>query len=188
MLIALDRQSARSKSVEGHLTVKHCLLSRAIVSEYDGSEIPDASDLGWKPGTVYRLYRDPAALKAATPGLEGKPLLLEHRPVDARNHPKQITIGTVTNPSYENGSVFGDLVIWDQNAIDAIESRELPALSCGYRYRCDPTSGTAPDGESYDGRMLDIAMNHVALVELRGFPTPSWPTPPPAFHFRTWEN
>jgi hypothetical protein len=135
------------------------------VSEYWGDEVPDAESFGWKPKQIYKLYRDPAALKAATAGLEGKPLLLEHRPITAGNHPKQITIGTISNPSFENGTVYGDLIIWDQAAIDAIEGGELPALSCGYRYVCDPRLGTAPDGERYDGRMTTIQFNHIALVE-----------------------
>jgi len=84
MLLALDKSSARSKDADGHMRVEHCLLTRACVSEYDGSEVPDAARLGWRPGRKYCLFRDPEALKAAVPGLEGKPLLLQHKPVTGR--------------------------------------------------------------------------------------------------------
>jgi hypothetical protein len=96
--------------------------------------------------------------------LESKPILLQHKPVTATDHPKNLVVGSIANPSFEDGIVYGDLVLWSQDAIDAVESKELPALSLGYRYRLDATPGTTPDGEPYDGRMLDIAMNHCALV------------------------
>ena len=87
MLFALDR-SARTKSVEGHLRINRCVLTRACVSPYTGSEVPDADRFGWRPGQVYQLYRDPAELERAVPTLEGKPLLFEHRPISADDHPK----------------------------------------------------------------------------------------------------
>jgi hypothetical protein len=162
MLLALDR-SARTFDVDGHLKVR-CLLSRACVNDYRGDEVPDAERLGLDPSRIYRVWRDPAALEAATPGLEGKPVLLRHQPIDAENHPHEIVVGTIGNPTFENGSVFGDLIVWDADSIRLIESGEQRELSLGYRYRAIPESGTTPEGEAYDLRMADIAMNHCALV------------------------
>jgi uncharacterized protein len=54
-------------------------------------------------------------------------------------------------------------VIWDQSAIDAVESGETADISCGYRYRPVMEPGTFR-GEPYDGRMVDIEGSHVALV------------------------
>jgi hypothetical protein len=117
-------------------------------------------------GRGRRIAYDPRALEQATAGLETKPLMIEHRPVTADAHPRQSVVGTVSNVSYEDGTVYGDLTIWDRLGIDAVESGELGSLSCGYRYRLDPTPGQTPSGEEFDGRMVDINMNHVSLVSV----------------------
>ncbi len=37
-------------------------------------------------------------------------------------------------------------------------------ISCGYEFRPEMTSGVAPDGTPFAGRMVGIAGNHVAIV------------------------
>jgi hypothetical protein len=87
--------------------------------------------LGLDPRRIYKVWRDPAALEAATRGLEAKPVLLRHQPIDAESHPREITVGTISNPTFENDSVFGDLTVWDADAIAAIESGAQRELSLG---------------------------------------------------------
>jgi hypothetical protein len=56
------------------------------------------------------------------------------------------------------------LVIWDGEAIAAVETKEQCQLSAAYRYRADMTPGQYL-GTTYDGVMRDIRGNHVALVK-----------------------
>ena len=74
-------------------------------------------------------------------------------------------IGTISNPIFENGNVYGDLTVWDGDAISAIEDGSQRELSCGYAYKCDPTPGTTPDGEQYSGVMRNIVFNHVTTTD-----------------------
>jgi hypothetical protein len=73
-------------------------------------------------------------------------------------------VGAVHNVRWKSPYLVADLSVWDQRAIDAIESGAQKELSCGYRYRAVMGAGVH-DGTQYDGRMTAIVANHVALVE-----------------------
>ena len=167
-MFALDRamMSARTTDLDGHMRVKGCLLTKAMVNPYAARElegVPGASGLDLQSGRTFELYRDPDELKKAVASLEGKPLLIQHEPTTADTHPKMLTVGTVSNPTYSKGEIHGDLIFWTQDGIDAVENGRR-SISCGYRYRCVPENGTAPDGSKYNARMVDIQFNHVAIV------------------------
>jgi uncharacterized protein len=159
--LALDR---RSYDVDKRLHVTDCVLTAAQVNPYMGSEIPGAEALGLDPGAIYQLYRDPAALRAAVPLFENLPLLIDHVAVSAADPKTQYICGTVSNARWQAGKILGDIAVWDQSAIDLIESGRQRDLSAGYRYVCKLGSGTAPDGTRFDARMQSIEPNHIALV------------------------
>lgn len=162
--IALDYASARTTDIDGRLHVTDCKISAARVNPYLGSEIPDADKLGLKPEQIYMLYRDAAALRAAATTFENLPLMSTHVEVNANEPQKYLVVGTVSNVRWRAPYLVADLAVWDAEAIARIKSGEQREISCGYRYVPDMTPGTI-DGERYDGRMLQIAGNHVALVE-----------------------
>lgn len=168
-LIALDR-SMRRKDADGHLFVERSNISKANVCPYFGREIPNGKALGLGPNQIYQLYRDPAELKAAAQSLAGKPLLLHHKPVTSEDHPEELVVGSVgTDISYEHPYLRAPLMVWRQDAIDAVEAEpDDPAaqreLSPGYRYRADMTPGTSPEGVAFHGVMRDIKFNHAAIV------------------------
>lgn len=150
----------------GHLRVNCSPISRAIVSPYYGREIPEWRALGLDADKIYNLYRDAKELEKAAPTFAGKPILLRHKPAVAEDHPREVTVGSVGEPvEFEGDTLFAPLNIWDQEAIDAIEDETLRDLSCGYHYECEMTPGVSPDGTPYDGRMVNIRGNHLALVE-----------------------
>lgn len=162
--IALDRASVRRIDHDGHLFVEVANLSAACVSPYRGSEIPDWESLGLQADSVYQLLRDPDALAASAPSFAGKPLLMQHRPVNAEDHPHKIVIGAIGNDvRFEDPYLKASLSIWDQEAIDLIESGEQSDLSCGYYYRCDLIPGVY-NNIPYQGKMVQIQANHCALV------------------------
>lgn len=161
---ALDR-SMRRTDVDGHLHVERTHISKANVCPYYGREIPDWQALGLDANKIYRLYRDPAELKAAAPTFAGKPLLLHHLPVTAEDFAPDLVVGTVgTDVTFDGTYLDAPLAIWTAEAIGVVESGEQKELSPGYRYRADMTAGYTPQGVAFDGVMRDIKGNHVALV------------------------
>jgi uncharacterized protein len=159
---AFDYASARTTDVDGRLHVSDCKISAARVNEYLDSEIPGTHDLD--PGRIYRMYRDAAALRAAVPSFENMPLMSQHVAVSASDPQKWLVVGTVSNCRWRAPYIVADLAVWDADAIARIRDGSKREISCGYRYRAVMEPGTI-NGESFDGRMLDIAANHVALVE-----------------------
>lgn len=168
-VIAMDEAaSVRSYDADGHLHIARTPITRAIVSEYLGSEIANitgAAALSPQPMRMYKLYRDLDELTKALDTFIGKPVMIIHRATSADDHPREITVGAIGGPvEIEGDTVYAPLTIWDGEAIAGIEDRSQVGLSCGYRYEIDPTPGNAPDGTAYEGRMINLAGNHLALV------------------------
>jgi hypothetical protein len=165
MLIALDRSSVRTFDEDGHLRVSTANISKAAINPYLGKEIPGWRELGLESNRIYKLLRHPDELEKAAPSFAGKPILIQHTPIDAEDHPHDKVAGAVgTDVSFARPYLKAPLTLWDGEAINRIKSGKQQQLSCGYRYRPDMTPGTY-QGESYDGVMRDLIGNHLALVE-----------------------
>lgn len=164
--IAMDRATVRTKDADGHLKVSRTPITKAVVSPYYGREIPNWQTLGLDPERVYQIYRDAEELAKGAKSFEGKPVLSDHIAARSDKHPKDATVGSIGSPVEMVGdTLYAPLTIWDQSAIDDIESEEKRNLSCSYRYTYDPTPGVTPSGMPYDARMTGISANHIALVE-----------------------
>lgn len=165
--MAMDRApTSRTKDpVNGWLHVKDCRISKANVCPYLGREISRAEELGLDPDTVYYLYRDATALEAAAKSFERAPLMLHHVAVTADKPNKDKIIGAISNVRWQAPYLIADLTVWDGEGIEAIESERQQELSPGYHYKAEMNSGVAPDGDRFDGRMLNIFANHLAIVD-----------------------
>ncbi|MFT8655937.1 MAG: DUF2213 domain-containing protein [Acetobacter papayae] len=168
-ILALDR-SVRRVDADGHLFVERCVLSAAVVSPYYGREIPGAEALGLNPDQIYQLYRDADALRDAAETINGKPILDIHQPINAEDHPREITVGSVINPQFEAPDLIGELSIWDGDAIKAIQDGSKRCVSAGYAYDAVPETGEV-NGQPYTLKMVNIRFNHLALVETPRVPT-----------------
>ncbi len=162
--LAMDR-GARSRDVNGWLHIKDCRISKANVCPYLGKEIPDSEAMGLQPEQVYYLYRDASALRAAAASFERAPLMMTHVAVTADQPNKHQIIGAVSNVRWQAPYLVGDLTVWDGLGIEAIESERQQELSPGYHYRCEMSPGVH-EGEPFQGRMLDIVANHLAIVDV----------------------
>lgn len=164
--LAMDRApTMRTKDKNGWLTIRDCKISKANVCPYMGGEIPNSEKLGLEKDKVYNLYRDPTALEAAAKSFERAPLMLHHISVTADQPNKDKIIGAISNVRWLPPYLVADLTVWDGEGIEAIESERQQELSPGYHYMPEMNSGTAPDGDRFDGRMLDIFANHLAIVD-----------------------
>lgn len=168
-ILALDR-SVRRVNEFGQLSVERCILSAAVVSPYYGREIPGAEALGLNPDQIYQLYRDADALRAAAETMNGKPILDIHQPINAEDHPREITVGSVSNARFEAPNLVGELSVWDGDAIKAIQDGSKRCVSAGYAYDAVPETGEI-DGQPYTLKMVNIRFNHLALVENPRVPT-----------------
>lgn len=165
---AMDFQSlttVRHIDNNGHLIVDRTCITKAAINPYRGQEIPNWQALGLDPNKVYMLLRCPTELQRALPTFQGLQLLERHTPVSSEEPEKDSTVGSIgTVVEMDGDNVYSSLRVYDQNAIDLIESEKLNQLSAGYAYTADMTGGEW-NGEHYDGVMRNIHGNHVALVE-----------------------
>jgi hypothetical protein len=119
-------------------------------------------------GTVRREYRPPEEVFKADSlaSFEDAPLTKLHpaRLVD-KDNARELAVGMVKEAPRRDGDLaVSRVVVMDAGAIAAVESGELPAVSCGYTCDYDPTPGVTPQGERYDGVQRNIVGNHLALV------------------------
>jgi len=164
MPLAFDKASVRSYDANGFLHIAVAHISKANVSPYLGSEIPNAEELGLKPKQVYQLLRDPDELAKAVSTLNNLQLLIKHRPVKPDDQKKDLIVGSTGDSARWNDPYTDNsLVVWDADAIEGIEDDTQKELSAGYYYVCDLTPGIF-EGTQYDGIMRSIKFNHVALV------------------------
>ncbi|MFT8958306.1 MAG: DUF2213 domain-containing protein [Gluconobacter oxydans] len=162
-IMALDR-SVRRIDADGHLHVERCVLSAAVVSPYYGREINGAERLGLKPDEIYWMYRDADALREAASSINGKPIIEIHQPISAEDHPREITVGSVSNATFQDPDLIGELAIWDGDAIKRIQDGSKRCVSAGYAYETVPETGEI-NGQPYMLKMVNIRFNHLALVE-----------------------
>ena len=166
--MAMDFQpltTTRHKDNNGHLIVDRTCITKAAINPYLGKEIPNWQALGLDSNKVYMLLRCPTELQRALPTFQGLQLLERHTPVSSEEPEKESTVGSIgTVVEMDGDNVYSSLRVYDQNAIDLIESEKLNQLSAGYAYTADMTGGEW-NGEHYDGVMRNIHGNHVALVE-----------------------
>mgnify|MGYP003365066244 CR=1 FL=1 len=161
--MALDR-SVRRIDADGHLHVERCVLSAAVVSPYYGREINGAERLELKPDEIYWMYRDADALREAASSINGKPIIEIHQPISAEGHPREITVGSVSNATFQDPDLIGELAIWDGDAIKRIQDGSKRCVSAGYAYETVPETGEI-NGQRYTLKMVNIRFNHLALVE-----------------------
>jgi hypothetical protein len=161
---AFDRAtSARTYDLDGRLRVELTPVSKVGVFSYLGSEIGEA---GLDPSLEYKLLRPAEELAKAASSANGVPLLSQHVPMSADDHNRSVVVGSTLNDArYDDPYLLVSIVIWDGDAIAAIEDGSQCELSGGYHHVVDMKKGVY-NGEMYDGVQKNLAFNHVALVEV----------------------
>lgn len=112
--------------------------------------------------TLSSQYAD--ALREAASSINGKPLIEIHQPVSADDHLREITVGSVNNATFQAPDLIGELAIWDGDAIKRIQDGSKRCVSAGYAYETVPETGEI-NGQRYTLKMVNIRVNHLALVE-----------------------
>lgn len=164
IVLAVDRASVRTYDKFGRLHVALTPISKAVVNEYFGREIPHAERLGLKADQKYALLRHPDELRQGAETSNNIPIMDLHIAQTA-NVPNQDKVvgSTGTDAVFDPPYLKNSLVFWTQDAINDVNSEKKRQLSCSYSYDPDMTPGTY-EGIHYDGVMRNIKFNHVAIV------------------------
>jgi hypothetical protein len=163
-IIAQDRDTVREKDKDGRLHVSVANISKANVCPYIGHEVPRYRELGLDPDKIYQLLRDPEELRKSASTFNGLPILSEHQPTSAEDHPHDLVVGaTGSGAAYNHPYLQNRLSFWPTAAIQNIEDESKKELSSGYYYDADMTPGTY-EGTPFDGVMRNIIGNHIATV------------------------
>ena len=68
------------------------------------------------------------------------------------------------NIRVDGGVPIGDFYVREAQAVAGVKKGNYRNVSLGYNIDYDPTPGTAPDGQRYDGVQRNMRGNHVALL------------------------
>jgi len=160
-LLAMDRDF----DTFGRLHVERSHMSKAMICDYAGAEIPKWRELGLDPLRVYRILRDPKELAKAADTFNNLPVLDRHIPHHADAPIQEYVVGTTGSDSaYDAPYLDNSMSVWTAEAIALINSGEQEELSACYGYDADMTPGKY-EGLPFDGIMRNIVGNHVALVK-----------------------
>ena len=149
------------KTKDGYLAAS-VLCARTGIQDYAGFELnrPELERI--------RVYR-PESSVFSTDSLRtyaGKPATNDHpeNPVTSDNW-KELAVGAIGEDIMRDGEyVRVPLLLMDKACIDDVENGKCE-LSMGYEMALDFTEGTTPNGEDYDAVMMDLKMNHIAVVD-----------------------
>ena len=157
----IKKGTSRKKDETGYLRVAKCNISKAVVNEYLGSELQGVVSKQLEPNKIYKIYRSPEALKECAKGFTDVPLYNEH----SKNLSEAKIIGTISSDVEFDGKYLkASITIWDEEAIALVESDQKTELSCDYKCSVNMAAGKTDDGVDYDGVIVGMVANHVALV------------------------
>ena len=121
-----------------------------------------AGPVGYADG-VYFLPQN--ALDDFAWTLKGKPVLMGHQDVLDEKDMKKKAVGYVAGVRRdEDGTFWADFVVFEEDAINAINDGNVPYVSCGYRADlCD--EDLTINNVKYKKRIVGGEMLHLALVK-----------------------
>ncbi|AMW78641.1 hypothetical protein AMD27_06920 [Acinetobacter sp. TGL-Y2] len=161
-------ESARSFTQEGYLKCVNVRLAKAPqVRQYYAYEFPNLE--GYSADQVINVYvsADDLFKPEVIESFDGVDATDYHPPkneINASNW-KDYHIGECENVRQEGEFMMGDLIVKDQNSINAIQNNERVEISLGYSADLVIEQGTAPDGTPYQAKFINFKGNHVALVK-----------------------
>lgn len=163
---AADAKSHRYDAGNEFFHVDSTPLTKAQVALYAGEEFSNWKELGLQPDKLYHIYRPPEELskKETINSLIGIPVMLEHEWVDPKEKPKQLVGSLGDSPVWKAPYLMNSMHITSEDAWKRIEDGSMKELSLGYTRDIVWKPGVTPEGEKYDGKMVNIRANHLAIV------------------------
>lgn len=129
-------------------------LFRDVPLARTGTQTYAGQELGISGGMV-EVDRPVDEVRRSVPTFEGTPLTMGHPPELLDAGMADVAVGLVSGVRFDGQQVRGDLLVWDDAAVQAIKQGKRE-LSAGYE------AEYTYEGDGYVQR--DIRGNHVALV------------------------
>ena len=150
-----DIENVFHKTPEGYLTGNICVTGIGVFS-YMGEN-----------GKIVKRLRRPKVLSDATNLLNNKPLTLHHPKEDVTSeNADKLSVGlSGNNASFDGYNSFVTVTITNKKAVEAVENKEVEAISLGYAGEVISRSGNW-HGVDHDQELIKIInCNHIALVK-----------------------
>lgn len=150
-----DIENVFHKTPEGYLTGNICITGIGVFS-YMGEN-----------GKIVKRLRRPKVLRDSTILFNNKPITLYHPKEDvSAENAEKLSVGLSGNNAYFDGyNSFVNVTITNKKAVEAVENKEVEAISCGYEGEVVSRSGNW-QGIDYDQELIKITnCNHIALVK-----------------------
>lgn len=161
--------SKRSKTREGFLMVKDCVLTTVGVFTYLAADFQPHAFNDKQPLDTIRVYRAPDEMfnRDSMDSFAGVVMTNNHPPngdMINQSNVKRLQVGHLNGGvKKKDNSLVGDLIVTDASTIREIEAGK-EQLSNGYYSKYDFNAGKTPDGENFDCRQIMIRGNHISLV------------------------
>lgn len=149
-----DIENVFRKTPEGFLTGKICVTGIGVFSYMTDNGIKKRLRL---PGVVGASYEK----------LKNKPITLRHPKDDVTvENADSLAVGLSSNDvDWDGYNCFVTITITNKKAIEAIEKKDVEAISCGYDAEVIDKTGNW-QGVDYDQQVINIInYNHIALVK-----------------------
>ena len=151
----------RSYDDNGFLIIQDNPIAKAGVFDYLGSEVNLQDDL---KDSIIKVCRPFSDLEKNKDLFKGKPIKFNHIWV-GKNEDSNVAEGAIYGDVRANEPYLkADIIIYDSNLIQKIESGEVVELSPAYEANIIKENGTYK-GESYAYRQELKSVNHLAVVE-----------------------
>lgn len=153
----------RSRDDQGYLIVKDNPIAVSGVFSFLRQQV-DANATSANGHEVVQVLRSPESLQHAADMFCNKPIVHHHKWVgkDGERANADGTIGSQVY--YKDGALYSDLIIYNPDLIDAIESGTCKQLSPGYNAIVTPHEGVY-DGKPHSFSIQYTGVNHLGVVE-----------------------
>lgn len=152
----------RSKDENGFLIIKDNPIAKAGVFDYLLSEIE--SDVKEADDEIVRVCRTFDELKRVKDNFANKPIKFTHLWVGNESKQADGAIGSIITADDAREMLKADLIIYNPDLINVIESGEIVELSPAYTGSVEKTNGRY-NGKAYDYLQSIGCINHLAVVE-----------------------
>ena len=154
--------SRRSKDENGFLIIKDNPIAKAGVFDYLLSEIE--SDVKEADDEIVRVCRTFDELKRVKDNFANKPIKFTHLWVGNESKQADGAIGSIITADDAREMLKADLIIYNPDLINVIESGEIVELSPAYTGSVEKTNGRY-NGKAYEYLQSIGCINHLAVVE-----------------------
>jgi hypothetical protein len=146
----------------GYLRIKACIFKEGVYNVGLELENEKGEVIGELCENMFYPLSEFASSTRLTQ-LQSVPVIIGHREINVENA-SQYKIGHVVgDPILENGSIFFDLIIDNEEAKSQILKKELHDISLAYRFFLDKRDGIL-NNVPYKYTQTDIFFNHIGLL------------------------